>query len=174
MKFKQLTKDACEIYKQDIFDCYKTNHLVLDSQNSWKMEDAEDAKNFLTGYTEAADSCVIGVFDDQLRYLYGFIIFDNLRYCAEKSSAEVHIVMSKYLFGKANFYIYKRILEGCGVKTVYAQIPSIATHPINICKKLGFKKTGYIPDCITYVNAEGVEKMYDVHIYTWRRDGKIS
>ena len=62
-------------YKQDIFDCYKTNHLVLDSQNSWKMEDVEDAKNFLTGYTEAVDSCVIGVFDNQLRYLYGFIIF---------------------------------------------------------------------------------------------------
>lgn len=169
MKIKQLNAVDCLKFENDIFECYRTNHLVLDSQNTWKMNTPFDAREFLRGYASAGDSCVIGIFDNEETTLYGFVIFDNLRYCGNKSCAEVHIVMSKYMFGKNNFYMYERILRGCGLTTVYAQIPSIAVHPIRICKKLGFKKTGYIPDAITYVNSSGEEKMYDIQIYTWKR-----
>ena len=105
------------------------------------------------------------IFDDEEEFLYGLVIFDNIR-MANKASAQVHIVNDKSIFGKKVRDIYKHIIETCGFDILYAEIPSIAVHAIGMCKRLGFKKTGYIPEALPYVNSKGIEQMYDIQIWS--------
>lgn len=168
MKFRKLTIKDCEKYKDDLFSCYKTNHLILDNQNNICINTPVSACHFVQSFIEASDSTVTGIFDDQEKYLYGIVIFDNIRF-GEKSCAEVHIVNDKSIFGKRVRDIYNDIINSLPFNTIYCMIPSIAVHPIAICKKLGFKKTGYIPDALPYTNSLGEEKMYDIQIWTYRR-----
>ena len=171
MKYRKLYDIDCERYKEDIFSCYQTNHLVFDSQNIIHIDSPEIAKNFIEAYATADDSCVLGIFDDNEQFLYGLVILDKLRF-ANKSSAQVHIVNDKSIFGKRLRDLYTDMINNLGLDTVYAEIPSIAVHPIKICKHLGFKKTGYIPEVIPYVNSKGEEKMYDIQVLTWRKDNE--
>lgn len=170
MKHRKLYDIDCERYKDDIFSCYKTNHLIFDSQNIIHIDSPEIAAKFIESYITADDSCVIGIFDDKEQYLYGLIILDNIRF-ANKSSAQVHIVNDKSIFGKKVRNIYEEIINELYIDTIYAEIPLIAVHPIRICKSLGFKKTGYIPEVLPYINSKGEERMYDIQILTWRKDG---
>ena len=169
MKYRKLYDIDCEKYKEDIFSCYKTNHLIMDSQNIIHIDSSEIAKEFIEKFVTADDSCVIGIFDENEQYLYGMVILDNIRF-ANKSSAQVHIVNDKSISGKKVRSLYKEMINGLYLDTIYAEIPSIAVHPIKICKDLGFKKTGYIPDVIPYINSKGEEKMYDMQILVWRKE----
>ena len=165
MKYRQLTLDDCNKYSQDIIKCYEDCHLIFDSQNPIKTNISKPY--FVGGFVIADDSLVLGIFDDKEQFLYGVVIFDNIRF-ANKSCAEVHIVTSKEIWGRKIRDIYTQILQGCIFDTLYCQVPSIAVNVIAICKRLGFKKTGYIPDALPYVNSKGEEKMYDLQIYSYR------
>ena len=169
MKFRTLNHGDIYTYRNDIFKCYNDCKLILDSQSIININCPQDAEDFIHGFAEAKDSDVWGIFDDNEEYLYGLIIFDNIRFC-NKSCAQVHIVNDKAIWGHKIRDIYKDIINSTIFDTLYCEIPSIAVHPIAMCKRLGFKKTGYIPDALPYANSKGEEKMYDLQIYTWRRD----
>ena len=124
--------------------------------------------DFVETFINSSDAVIVGIFDSEEKYLYGLVIFDNIRF-ANKSSAQVHIVNDKSIFGRKVRGLYEDILATCMFDTLYAEIPSMAVHAIALCKRLGFKKTGYIPDILPYVNCSGEEKMYDIQIWTWRR-----
>lgn len=166
MKYRQLKPDDINTYRDDIIKCYSDCHLIFDSQNPIPQE--LDLAYYLSNFVIATDSIVFGIFDDKEEFLYGLVIFDNIRF-ANKSCAEVHIITDKALWGKKIKDIYNQMLNGCIFDTLYCQVPSIAVHVIAICKRLGFKKTGYIPDALPYVNSKGEEKMYDIQIYSLRR-----
>ena len=173
MKTCKLDIIDCYMYRDDIFDCYQTNRLVFDSQNPIKITTPDIAAEFIRKFVEAEDSCVMGLFDDSKKFLYGLVIFDNIRYANNKSCAQVHIVNSKTIFGKVVREIYDNIIAACGIDTIYAEIPAIAVFPINICKRLGFVKTGYIPEALPYINSRGQEKMYDIIILTYKKKENI-
>lgn len=166
MKYRKLGIIDCQKYADDIIKCYEDCKLVFDSQST--ISKYMTMPQFLGGYIQADDSIVLGIFDDKEEYLYGMVIFDNIRF-SNKSCAEVHIVTDKAIWGKKIKNIYNEILQGCIFDTLYCQVPSIAVHVIAVCKRLGFKKTGYIPDALPYVNSKGEERMYDLQIYTYRR-----
>lgn len=52
---------------------------------------------------------------------------------------------------------------------LYCEIPSIAVNAIRMAKAMGFKKTGYIPTALPYVNSKGEEKLYDIQILTMEK-----
>lgn len=169
MKYRQLKLEDIEKYKEDIYSCYMTNHLVFDSQNPLREDmSVDNTKWFVETFINSSDAVIVGIFDSEEKYLYGLVIFDNIRF-ANKSSAQVHIVNDKSIFGRKVRGLYEDILATCMFDTLYAEIPSMAVHAIALCKRLGFKKTGYIPDILPYVNCSGEEKMYDIQIWTWRR-----
>lgn len=169
MKIRTLTLKDINLYRDDIFKCYKDCHLVFDAQNIIDIKDSKDVQLFLAGFVSASDSMVKGIFDDKEEFLYGIVIYDNMRF-SNKSCAQVHIVTDKAIWGRKIKNIYLEILDSNIFDTLYCEIPSIAVHPIAMCKRLGFKKTGYIPEALPYINAEGKEQMYDIQIYTYRRN----
>ena len=169
MKYRTLYHGDLFVYRSDIFKCYHDCNLIFDSQNVIDIKDEHDSENLLHGFVEAKDSLVLGILDDKEEFLFGIIIFDNIRF-ANKSCAQVHIVTDRAIWGRKIKDIYTEILKVSIFDTLYCEIPSIAVHPIAMCKRLGFKKTGYIPDALPYKNAQGEEKMYDLQIYTYRRN----
>lgn len=166
MHYRQLQTPDLLIYKDDIYNCYQSNHLILDNQNPIDISSPEGTMEFIEGFVEAQDSCVLGIFDSKELFLYGLVIFDNIR-MGVSTSAEVHIVNDKAIFGKKLKGLYEQILKETIFDVIYAQIPSIATHVASLCKRLGFKKTGYIPKVLPYTNSLGEEKMYDIQIWTY-------
>lgn len=172
MKYRLLNSSDCEKYKNDILHCYQTNHLIFDSQNILKIDNPEVAKNFILKYIEAEDSCVQGILDDNEEYLYGLVIYDMIRCTDKYTSTQVHIVNDKAIFGKVIRKLYEEIIEVSPFTTIYAEIPSIAVHAIRLCKDMGFKKTGYVPNVIPYINSKGEEKMYDLIILSYVKEVK--
>lgn len=168
MKCRTLNHGDIYTYRSDIYKCYQDCNLIFDTQNCINIKNEFGAEEFLHGFVEAKDSQVLGIFDDNEEFLFGLIIYDNIRF-ANKSCAQVHIVTDKAIWGKRIKDIYTEILHGSVFDTLYCEIPSIAVHPIAMCKRLGFKKTGYIPDALPYVNSKGEERMYDLQIYTYRK-----
>lgn len=172
MKYRLLTQEDCEIYSEDIYNCYKTNHFVFDSQNIIHIDSPETAWCYVLKYVKAEDSCVQGIFDNNEQYLYGLVIYDMIRCTDKYTSTQVHIVNDKAIFGKVIRGLYKEIIEVSPFTTIYAEIPSIAVHAIRLCKDMGFKKTGYVPNVIPYVNSKGEENMYDLIILSYVKEVK--
>lgn len=165
MKYRKLNIEDIYRYGNDIIKCYESNSLVLDSQNPLKVD-----LEFVADYAMAPDSMVMGIFDESEKFLYGIIIFDSIRFANNGSCAEVHIVNDKAIWGHRIRDIYSEILENTLFTTLYCMIPQIAVAPIALCKRLGFKKTGYIPNALPYINSKGEERMYDINIMTWTRE----
>lgn len=171
MKFRILYDIDLTKYASDILACYNTNHLILDIQNPLIFKTEEDIIEFLYRYIISKDSELVGIFDDKEQSLYGIVIFDNVRVGDDgKSCAQVHIATHKYIFGKVVRELYRDMINSFLFTTIYAEIPSIAVHAIKICKDLGFKKTGYIPEALPYLNSKGECKLYDIQIWTLRRE----
>lgn len=167
MKYRPLEYEDIKKFRDDIIKCYNDCHLIFDSQNT--IPKRMPMWVFVDNFVDSSDSMVIGILDDNEEFLYGLVIFDNIRFAEDKSCAEVHIVTDKAIWGRKLKDIYNKIIQGCIFSTLYCQVPTIAVSVIAICKRLGFKKTGYIPDALPYVNSKGEEKMYDLQIYTYRR-----
>lgn len=167
MKFRKVNFEDVHKYSKDIEKIYNDCQLIFDSQSP--IKEGMYKPYFLGGFVDAEDAYVLGIFSEDEEFLYGLVIFDNIR-MANKSCAEVHIVTDKAIWGRKIRDIYNKILMGSIFDTLYCQVPSIAVNVIAICKRLGFKKTGYIPEALPYVNSKGEEKMYDLQIYTYRRE----
>lgn len=165
MKYRQLKEQDLFKFAQDIKSCYNSCHLIFDDQNPLKELNTEGLILFLKSYIEADDSSITAILDDEEKFLYGIIIFDNIR-MGVKNSAQVHIVNDRSIWGHRIKDIYKQIIQCSIYNILYAEIPSIAVGAIGMCKRLGFKKTGFIPSIAPYTNSRGEEKVYDMQIWS--------
>lgn len=164
MIYKDITYGDLFEYRKDLFKAFTDNKLIMDCQNPYKIDCEDDIVNFLAGYIESNDSMVIGIFDDREEFCYGYLIFDNVR-CAENiMTTEMHMALAKEIWGKTGRSILSEIKENILFDIIYAYIPQIAVGAIAIAKRMGFKKTGYIPKALPYKKLNGEEKLYDLNI----------
>lgn len=164
MKYRKINVEDLYKYGNDIIKCYESNNLVFDSQNP-----LTPSVEFLQGFVEAPDSIVVGILSDDDKFLYGLVIFDNIRFGIGGSCAEVHIVNDRAIWGHKIRDIYREMIDNCEFSVLYCQIPSIAVAALALCKRLGFKKTGYIPRALPYINNKGEERLYDIQIMSLER-----
>lgn len=169
MKQKILQTNDIAKYAEDIKRCYDCNKLIFDCDNPLRLEDVVDLCNFVSPYIDSDDSYVIGIVDDNEKYLYGLVIFDNIRTDGTITTAQVHIVTDKIIWGKQIKDMYNEILAYGLIDNIYCEIPQIAVNAIGMCKRLGFKKTGYIPKALPYINSKGEKKLYDLNIFVRER-----
>lgn len=169
MHYRALKRKDVFEYGEDLLKCYEDNKLILDCQNPLVIDTVSRAMEFIMGYVEGQDSIVVGIFDDKETYLYGIVIFDNIRN-VDKFVSEVHIAITKELWGRKVKAIFDDMLDKCLFDVLYCTIPQIAVHAIAMVKRMGFKKTGYIPCALPYVNSNGEEKLYDLNIFCYRKD----
>lgn len=170
MKYRDLTKEDIKIYLNDIISCYNSNKFILDSQNSLDFLNPENLYEYILSFIESQESIVVGLFDDKFQFLYGIVIFDNIRFGQNgKAVAEIHIAVDRTAFGKVTLNLLQEMQKECLFTTLFCQIPDIANRAIRLAKVLGFKKTGYIPNCLPYKNLRGVEDLHDVQIWTYNR-----
>lgn len=170
MIYSELKVEDIKKYKDDIHSCYSSNKFIFDSQNYLSSLDSEELLEFLCGFVTSPDSIVIGLFNNNKDFLYGLVIFDCIRFGVNSlSAAEVHIAVDRKAFGKLTFDVLKQLRDECNFTTLFCHIPDIANRAIGLCKRLGFKKTGYIPSCLPYVNLRGEEKLHDIQIWTYNK-----
>lgn len=171
MKYRLINRDDVLKYSKDIFDAYSSNHLIFDCQNIFFEGSEEVYRNYILDYVEADDSYVLGLFDDKEEFLYGVAIVDNIR-SVDITTAEVHIATNKKLWGVALFHILQDAIKYAPVDIFYCQIPAIANRALGLVKRLGFKKTGYIPKALPYKNIKGEEHLYDINILVLDKTNK--
>lgn len=172
LKVKPLTIKDCIKYYDDMYECYSDNHLIFDCQNPVKITDPDVCYEFIKSYIGSEDATVVGITTEDELFLLGLVIFDGLRGYKDEWSSEVHIAVSRYLYGKENYWIYGEILKRSGLTTVYGLIPSYAIPVLSLCKKLDFKKTGYIPKSAPFKSKDKTIEMKDIYVMTWRRGGE--
>lgn len=164
---KYITEFNIYNYRKDLLKCYKDNPLIFDTQNPVQIKDEDDALRFIGNFYYANDSMVYAIVDEKEESLYGVIIFDNMRFGENASCAQVHIAVSKEIWGDIAKAKCKEILNSCLFTNLYCEIPQCAVFAIHLAKTLGFKKTGYAPKVYSYKNKKGEEKLYDLQILSW-------
>ncbi|MBQ2350087.1 MAG: hypothetical protein II393_02305 [Cytophagales bacterium] len=169
-----LKEEDLEIYRDDIYQAYKDNPQVADEQCPGYENTPECCVEYLRMFITATDSMVMGIFDEEKEFLYGVIIFDNIRLTEDGNSSEVHIATSRDIWGKDFLDIYRDIIDKNFFDVLYCIIPAKCRPAIGLCKSLGFKKTGYIPKAIPYKTIKGEIKMYDKLIYTLQKPEAIT
>lgn len=169
MHYRSLTKEDLYKYGDDVLKCYQDNKLILDSQNPLFIDSTQAACSFINGYIEGKDSMVLGIFDEAEFFLYGLVIFDNMR-TVDKMVAEVHIAISKEIWGRKVKNLFDEMLENSLFDILYCTIPQIAVNAIAMVRRMKFKKTGYIPCALPYINSKGEERLYDLNIFCYRRE----
>lgn len=172
MKYRPLTKSDIINYSKDLLKCYNDNKLIFDCQNPILITYERDIIEFLLPYVEGCDSYIIGIFDDNEKFLYGVVIFDNVR-CVDLMVAEIHIAISKEIWGRIIKDLFDTMIKNCLPDILYCQIPQIATHAIGMVRRMGFKKTGYIPKALPYKNAQGITNLYDLNIFVYQKDKEV-
>lgn len=170
MKTKYLSLEDLEMYRNDIEECYHDNPQIFDLQCSINPKNFEEVMDMLRSFVVSEDSMIEGVFDSEMDYLFGLIIFDSIRLTDDGNSAEVHICICKDMWGKVFYPVYERMIKDNLFDTLYAMIPSCCRGAITLCKKLGFKKTGYVPKSLPYTNLKGEIKMYDTFIFSLQKE----
>lgn len=165
MKYRQLKLQDLWKFHDDILSCFNSCHLIFDNQSPLKNMSVDNLLDYIIGFIEASDSSVTGIFDNEEEYLFGIVIFDNIR-MGVKNSCEVHIINDRSIWGHRIKEVYKSIIHSSIFDIMYAEIPAIAVGAIGMCRRLGFKKTGYIPSVAPYTNSQGQEKVYDIQIWS--------
>lgn len=169
MKTRKLSLVDLQIYMLDIYQCYKDNPMILDVQSPYSLATPLEVVEFLAGFIEVDDSMIKGIFDDKEEYLYGIVIFDNMRITPNCSTCEIHIATAKPIWGKILTDTYKQMIEETVFDNLYCMIPANCVLAIRVAKAVGFKKTGYIPKALPYINSKKELRMYDLHIYSLQR-----
>ena len=166
MKHRVLRYNDCAQYCDDLFQCFKDNPQILDEESIDYFESLEKSVNYVSDLIDSPDSMVVGIFDDEEEFLYGIIIYDQMRFSLDGNSAQLHIATSKDIWGKDFLELYKDMIAITVFHVLYCMIPAKCRATIGFVKSLGFEKTGYIPKAIPYRNRDGTIKMYDELIYT--------
>lgn len=169
MKIRALTGDDVRKYEEDISMCYTDNIQIMDSQSKLDIFNRDVLLDYVLSILESYESTIEGIFDDDEKFLYGLIIYDGIRMTDDGNAAQLHLAVCKDIWGKYIFKICKERLQCTIYNVLYCMIPSYCRPTIGLVKRLGFKKTGYIPKSIPYRNLKGVEKMYDELIYVWEK-----
>lgn len=164
MKFRLLNLIELNKHKDEVYSCYKANKFIFDDQSPIRLNNAEECRNFIYKFISCYDSMVFGIYDDNSDYLYGVVIFDNIR-ALDVSCAEVHIAVDKPVWGRITRTVFEEMIKSVPIDIMYCQIPLIAVNAIALVKRLGFKKTGYIPKALPYTNSKGEKKLYDLNIF---------
>lgn len=159
-------------YEEDLIKCVKDNPQICDYQSLLDIHNDDSILNAISSYINCMDSSIEGIFDDNYEYLFGFIAYDKIRLTDDGNSAEVHICISKDMWGRDFYPVYEEILKNSMFDVLYADMPACCRGAITLCKRLGFKKTGYIPKSIPYVTTKGDVKMFDEYIYSWENTNK--
>lgn len=163
MKYRVLTKRDLSLYRNDIYSCFNSNKSIYDSQSPYRNNNPVDT---LMSHLNNFDTILFGIFDDDESYLYGIILFENVRINTDINSAQVHIIIDKAIWGKVVFGVLKKMADETIFNRIFAEIPAFTAKTVGLLKRLGFKKTGYKPDAVPYIDASGKEKMYDLLTYT--------
>lgn len=174
MKFRSLTINDLVLYRDDIKICYKDNPQVFDMQSTIDPKNFQDTEDTLVYFVQSDDCCIDGIFDDEEDYLFGIIVYEDIRLTDNGNASQVHICVSKDIWGKDFLPIFKRALDESIFDVTYAIIPSCCRGAITLCKKLGFKKTGYIPKVIPYKTLKGETKMFDKFIYCYEKENILT
>ena len=96
MKYRQLKLEDIEKYKEDIYSCYMTNHLVLDSQNPLKEGmSVEHTKWFVETFINSPDAVIVGILEREKKYLYGLVIFDDITIFSKINSEKLRQYVEK-------------------------------------------------------------------------------
>lgn len=167
-QYKTLHIDDLKKYEEDIAICFADNLQITDSQCPLNLSNYDDRMDYLTGLINSPESMVISILDEENEYLYGLVIFDGIRVTNDGNAAQLHVAIGKELWGKPILHIFRDMLDNFVMfNTLYCMLPAYCRPVISLVKKLGFKKTGYIPKALPYINIKGEEKMYDELIYTY-------
>lgn len=170
MLVRTLKIEDLDIYRDDINQCYSDNPQVTDIQNPLNFSKEDERIRFLESYIRDIESFVDGIFDDEQEYLYGIIIYEGIRLTNDGNSAQVHILISRDMWGKNYLDVYKELINSSMFDVLYAMIPSCCRGATTLCKRLGFKKTGYVPKALPYKNIKGEVKMFDELIYSLQKE----
>lgn len=166
--YRTLKVEDLNKYEDDIAICFMDNLQITDSQSPLNLTNYDDRMDYLLGLLNSQESMVIAILDEENEYLYGLVIFDGIRVTDDGNAAQLHVAVCKDLWGKAILNIFRDILDNFVMfNTLYCMLPAYCRPVISLVKKLGFKKTGYIPKALPYINIKGEEKMYDELIYTY-------
>lgn len=170
MKYRILEQIDTQKFKEDIFKCFKDNRtLFFDELNPHAVEDSNLASYYLSTFIDTPDDMVMGIFDNDEKYLYGIIIFQEIR-MGVRTSAKVHCLLSKTLWGKKSKTLCKGIINESIFNVLYCEIPGYAYRTITFVKSLGFRKTGYIPRVVPYTALNKTGIMHDIFVFTLERD----
>ena len=83
-------------FRRDLYRAYLDNHLIEDIQTPYRITCEQDLVDYLAGFISEQDSMVVGIFDNNKRYCYGYIIYDNIR-CADKMVAKLGFKKTGYI-----------------------------------------------------------------------------
>lgn len=170
MHTRHLTEYDIRKYEDDIAQCYIDNLQIMDNQCAVDFTNRDEMYDYLFSLLECPESAVKGIFDDEEQYLFGLIIYDGIRLTDNGNAAQLHLATSKDLWGKDFHFVYEDELKDTMFDTLYCMIPAYCRPVVSLVKKLGFKKTGYIPKALPYISLKGEEKMYDELIYSWLKE----
>lgn len=166
--YRTLKVEDLNKYEDDIAICFMDNLQITDSQSPLNLTNYDDRMDYLLGLLNSQESMVIAILDEENEYLYGLVVFDGIRVTDDGNAAQLHVAVCKDLWGKAILNIFRDMLDNFVMfNTLYCMLPAYCRPVISLVKKLGFKKTGYIPKALPYINIKGEEKMYDELIYTY-------
>ena len=93
MKHRVLRQNDCAQYSDDLFQCFKDNPQILDEESIDYFESLEKSVNYVEDLIGSPDSMVVGIFDDDEEFLYGIVIFDQMRFSKDGNSAQLHIAI---------------------------------------------------------------------------------
>lgn len=172
MLTRNLTAYDMKRYEEDIAQCYLENLQIMDSQSMLDISNRDTLFDYLFGLLEDDESNIEGIFDDSEKFLYGLIIYDGIRVTNDGNAAQLHLAVCRELWGRRIREILKEALNNTFFDVLYCMIPAFCRPTIALVKTLGFKKTGYIPKALPYVNLKGEEKMYDEYVFSWVKDRK--
>lgn len=175
--YYRIIKDYNELdyFKEDVLSCYLSTDFTHDTQCTYKPKNTNDVLFLHRGHLNPEQHCLIGIFArdyNEEEHLCGLVIFNNIRAIKDRTVADLHMVSDRIIWGMPLFKILCKMMKETIFNQLNIIIPSCGGALIRLIKRLGFKKTGYIPECCTYRNIKGQEIFYDKYLYVLDLDKK--
>lgn len=173
MKVDLLLECDLDKYREDILKCCRDNPQIFDIQCELDPENDDDIIDTIRFYINNDHCMVQAILSNDREYLFGIVFYEDIRMSNDGCAAQIHFITDKGIWGSDFHILYPPILRKNPFDIIYGIIPANCRGIIALCKKLGFKKTGYIPKSIPYKNVKGEVKMFDQLIYTYYNKGGV-